>query len=174
MMGCGLKLRVSTDIALSEFKIPQNAYRAVLEVYVSFHENDEFWYSNFYNEYIEANNLTGAAGNGPFREVLVSLDGQVVVQFGHLLSFLLEGLIPSYGGPLLCSGKMPSSSVYSTESHKKFDLYLYYNELDDGNGTSVSLENVTLGFLRRSLRMLVLDSQRALSEMCRMDRAIWL
>ena len=50
--GLWFEIESSTDIALSEFKIPQNAYRAVLEVYVSFHENDEFWYSNFYNEYI--------------------------------------------------------------------------------------------------------------------------
>ncbi|KAF8025888.1 hypothetical protein BT93_F2648 [Corymbia citriodora subsp. variegata] len=47
-------------------------------VYVSFHENDEFWYGNLPNEYIQANNLTGVAGNGPFKEVVVSLDGAVV------------------------------------------------------------------------------------------------
>ncbi|BBG96206.1 hypothetical protein Prudu_004947 [Prunus dulcis] len=68
----------SNDTELKEFKIPQNAYRAVLEVYVSFHENDEFWYSNLPNEYIAANNLSGTPGNGPFREVVVSLDGEVV------------------------------------------------------------------------------------------------
>ena len=45
--------------------------------------------------------------------------------------------------------KLPSSSVFSTESHKKFDLYSYYNELDEGNGTSVSSENVTLGFFEK-------------------------
>ncbi|KAL4598144.1 hypothetical protein ACB092_11G038800 [Castanea dentata] len=286
--GLWFEIESSTDIALSEFKIPQNAYRAVLEVYVSFHENDEFWYSNFYNEYIEANNLTGAAGNGPFREVLVSLDGQVVGaiwpftviftgginpllwrpitgigsfdlpsynieitpflgnivdgkshKFGFSVTNALNvwyvdanlhlwldsksteieaGLLEHVSSPLVVSlvsdfkglngtflnsvtrsisstgwvksshgnittnwiqnfrynnsmliesdgdlqivnqiihfndsvhAKMPSSSVYSTESHKKFDLYLYYNELDDGNGTSVSLENVTLGFFEK-------------------------
>ncbi|CAM8999350.1 unnamed protein product [Rhodiola kirilowii] len=61
-----------------EVAIPLNAYRAVLEVYVSPHENDEFWYTNLPNDYIAANNLTDYPGNGAFREVLVCLDGVVV------------------------------------------------------------------------------------------------
>ncbi|XP_044461877.1 peptide-N4-(N-acetyl-beta-glucosaminyl)asparagine amidase A-like [Mangifera indica] len=76
--GLWFEIENSTDTQVKEFKIPQNVYRAVLEVYVSFHENDEFWYGNLPNDYIAANNLTGYAGNGPFREVVVSLDGEVV------------------------------------------------------------------------------------------------
>ncbi|XP_030443985.2 peptide-N4-(N-acetyl-beta-glucosaminyl)asparagine amidase A-like [Syzygium oleosum] len=76
--GLWFEIENATDIETKEFRVPLNAYRAVLEVYVSFHEDDEFWYGNLPNEYIEANNLTGADGNGPFREVLVSLDGEVV------------------------------------------------------------------------------------------------
>lgn len=51
---------------------------AVLEVYVSPLENDEFWYTNYPNEYIAQNNLTGSPGNGHFREVVVSLHANVV------------------------------------------------------------------------------------------------
>ncbi|TYJ48359.1 hypothetical protein E1A91_A01G056300v1 [Gossypium mustelinum] len=76
--GLWYEIENSTDVKVKEFEIPQNVYRAVLEVYVSFHENDEFWYGNLPNEYIAANNLTGFAGNGPFREVVVSLDDEVV------------------------------------------------------------------------------------------------
>ncbi|KAF8025878.1 hypothetical protein BT93_F2645 [Corymbia citriodora subsp. variegata] len=76
--GLWFEIENDTDIEKKEFSVPLNVYRAVLEVYVSFHENDEFWYGNLPNEYIEANNLTGLAGNGPFREVVVSLDGAVV------------------------------------------------------------------------------------------------
>ncbi|GKV33130.1 hypothetical protein SLEP1_g41671 [Rubroshorea leprosula] len=36
MMGCG---KNSTDAEGKEIKIPQNVFRAVLEVYVSFHES---------------------------------------------------------------------------------------------------------------------------------------
>ncbi|KAL9659281.1 hypothetical protein QQ045_024086 [Rhodiola kirilowii] len=68
----------SSVVQSKEVLIPRNAYRAVLEVYVSPHENDEFWNTNLPNDYIAANNLTGYPGNGPFREVLVSLDGMIV------------------------------------------------------------------------------------------------
>ncbi|KAI4390148.1 hypothetical protein MLD38_002290 [Melastoma candidum] len=76
--GLWFEIENDTDVQSKELSIPQNVYRAVLEVYVSFHEADEFWYGNLPNEYIEANNISGADGNGPFREVLVSLDGAVV------------------------------------------------------------------------------------------------
>nr|GEU44494.1 putative mitochondrial protein [Tanacetum cinerariifolium] len=51
--------------------VPRNVYKAVLEVYVSFHENDEFWPTNVVNEYISDNNITDLPGNGPFREVVI-------------------------------------------------------------------------------------------------------
>ena len=38
--------------------IPTSTYRAVLEVFVSPHSNDEFWYSNPPDLYIRENNLT--------------------------------------------------------------------------------------------------------------------
>ncbi|XP_071730111.1 peptide-N4-(N-acetyl-beta-glucosaminyl)asparagine amidase A [Rutidosis leptorrhynchoides] len=76
--GLWFPIQNSSDVQTKKFSIPQNAHKAVLEVYVSFHENDEFWPTNLPNEYILDNNLTGYAGNGPFREVEVSLDGAVI------------------------------------------------------------------------------------------------
>ncbi|KAJ0669898.1 putative peptide-N(4)-(N-acetyl-beta-glucosaminyl)asparagine amidase [Helianthus annuus] len=76
--GLWFEIENSTDVEVKEFRVPQNVYRAVLEVYVSFHENDEFWPTNVVNEYVLDNNLTGYPGNGPFREVVVSLDGGVI------------------------------------------------------------------------------------------------
>ncbi|KAF8025874.1 hypothetical protein BT93_F2643 [Corymbia citriodora subsp. variegata] len=76
--GLWFEIQNATDVQTKKFSVPLNVYRAVLEVYVSFHEDDEFWYGNLPNEYIQANNLTGVDGNGPFREVVVSLDGAVV------------------------------------------------------------------------------------------------
>nr|BAJ99566.1 predicted protein [Hordeum vulgare subsp. vulgare] len=55
-----------TDIESTRVAVPANAYRAVLEVYVSSHYSDEFWYMNTPDQ------------NGPFREVTVLLDGDVV------------------------------------------------------------------------------------------------
>lgn len=42
----------ATDVQRKEVVVPRNVYKAVLEVYVSFHENDEFWPTNAVNEYI--------------------------------------------------------------------------------------------------------------------------
>ncbi|KAF3638427.1 hypothetical protein FXO37_24405, partial [Capsicum annuum] len=66
-----------TDVKSKYFKVPQNVYRALLKVYVSFHENDESLYGNSVNEYVSLNNLS-IPKNGVFREVIVSLDEMVV------------------------------------------------------------------------------------------------
>ncbi|KAH0708989.1 hypothetical protein KY284_010416 [Solanum tuberosum] len=50
--GLWFEIENSTDVPSKDFKIRPNVYRAVLEVYVSFHENDESWYGNPPNEYI--------------------------------------------------------------------------------------------------------------------------
>ncbi|KAL6627221.1 hypothetical protein ACP70R_030947 [Stipagrostis hirtigluma subsp. patula] len=68
----------ATDVQSKKLAIPSNTYRAVLEVFVSFHSNDEFWYTNPPDEYIQANNLSNVPGNGAFREVVVRVDGDVV------------------------------------------------------------------------------------------------
>ncbi|KAM3320410.1 hypothetical protein P3S67_007610 [Capsicum chacoense] len=66
-----------TDVKSKYFNVPQNVYRALLEVYVSFHENDESLYGNSVNEYVSFNNLS-IPRNGVFKEVIVSLDEMVV------------------------------------------------------------------------------------------------
>ncbi|CAA6661150.1 unnamed protein product [Spirodela intermedia] len=65
------------DSPAKEVTIPRNAFRAVIEVFVSFHADDEFWYGNLPDDYISSNNLTGTPGKGPFREVVVTVDGAV-------------------------------------------------------------------------------------------------
>ncbi|PHU29039.1 Peptide-N4-(N-acetyl-beta-glucosaminyl)asparagine amidase A [Capsicum chinense] len=75
--GLWFEIENSTDVKTKDFKIPQNMYRALLEVYVSFHENDESWYGNSVNEYVSLNNLS-ALRNGVFRELIISLDEIVV------------------------------------------------------------------------------------------------
>ncbi|KAL2336644.1 hypothetical protein Fmac_011090 [Flemingia macrophylla] len=76
--GLWFKIENSTDEGVKEFKVPQNAYRAVLKVYVSFHERDEFWYTNPPDEYLVANNCSDVTLSCSFREVVVAIDGNVV------------------------------------------------------------------------------------------------
>ncbi|EEF37846.1 peptide-N4-(N-acetyl-beta-glucosaminyl)asparagine amidase A [Ricinus communis] len=114
--GLWFQIQNSTDTQLKEFEIPPNVYRAVLEVYVSFHENDEFWYSNYYNEYISANNLTGSPGNGPFREVIVSLDGEVLGAIWPFTVIYTGGINPLLWRPITAIGSfdLPSYDLEMT------------------------------------------------------------
>ncbi|KAJ9153505.1 hypothetical protein P3X46_026934 [Hevea brasiliensis] len=114
--GLWFEIENSTATQSKEFEIPQNVYRAVLEVYVSFHENDEFWYSNYPNEYIIANNLTGSPGNGPFREVVVSLDGEIVGAIWPFTVIYTGGINPLLWRPITGIGSfnLPSYDIEIT------------------------------------------------------------
>ncbi|KAM5586258.1 peptide-N4-(N-acetyl-beta-glucosaminyl)asparagine amidase A-like [Rosa sericea] len=113
--GLWFEIENSTDTELKEFEIPRNAYRAVLEVYVSFHENDESWYANPTNEYIAANNLS-VPGNGPFREVVVSIDGHVVGAVWPFTVIFTGGVNPLLWRPITAIGSydLPSYDIEIT------------------------------------------------------------
>ncbi|KAJ7948748.1 peptide-N4-(N-acetyl-beta- glucosaminyl)asparagine amidase A [Quillaja saponaria] len=114
--GLWFEIENSTDTGFKEFKVPRNAYRGVLEVYVSFHESDEFWYTNPSNEYIAANNLTDTPGNGPFREVVVSLDDDVVGAIWPFTVIYTGGINPLLWRPITGIGSfnLPSYDIELT------------------------------------------------------------
>ncbi|TKY56899.1 Peptide-N4-(N-acetyl-beta-glucosaminyl)asparagine amidase A [Spatholobus suberectus] len=85
-------------------RIPRNTYRAVLELYVSFHGNDEFWYSNPPNSYITANGLATERGNGAYREVYVTIDGQVVGWEIPFPVIFAGGINPLFWEPMVAIG----------------------------------------------------------------------
>ncbi|XP_061341180.1 peptide-N4-(N-acetyl-beta-glucosaminyl)asparagine amidase A [Gastrolobium bilobum] len=130
--GLWFEIQNSTDLGFKEFKIPQNAYRAVLEVYVSFHENDEFWYTNPPDEYLFANNLTDTPGNGPFREVVVTLDGNVVGSVWPFTVIYTGGVNPLLWRPITGIGS--------------FDLPTYDIEITPFLGTILDGKSHSLGF----------------------------
>jgi len=111
------EIQNSTDVSVKEFVVPQNTYRAVLEVYVSFHENDESWYSNPPNEYLVANNITdNTPGNGPFREVVVTLDDKVVGSVWPFTVIFTGGVNPLLWRPITAIGSfdLPSYDIEIT------------------------------------------------------------
>jgi len=75
----------STDVGLKEFRVPQNAYRAVLEVYVSFHERDEFWYTNPPDDILVPTTSVMCLGVVLLGRLWFLLMGRLWVQFGLLL-----------------------------------------------------------------------------------------
>ncbi|XP_006348310.1 peptide-N4-(N-acetyl-beta-glucosaminyl)asparagine amidase A [Solanum tuberosum] len=114
--GLWFEIENSTYVQSKEFKIPQNVYRAVLEIYVSFHENDEFWYGNLPNDYITANNRSDIAGNGAFREVIVSLDDVVVGAVWPFTVIYTGGINPLLWRPISGIGSfdLPSYDIEIT------------------------------------------------------------
>ncbi|KAG0476936.1 hypothetical protein HPP92_013777 [Vanilla planifolia] len=82
--GPGFWFRVTneTEVQTRTVPIPNNTYRAVLEVYVSHHGDDEYWYANP----LRSNDVTVAVGdgiaskkpNGGFRQVVATIDGKYV------------------------------------------------------------------------------------------------
>uniref|UniRef100_A0A1J3DDE4 Peptide-N4-(N-acetyl-beta-glucosaminyl)asparagine amidase A n=1 Tax=Noccaea caerulescens TaxID=107243 RepID=A0A1J3DDE4_NOCCA len=85
-------------------QIPSNTRRIVLELYVSFHGNDEFWYSNPPNSYITTNNLATGRGNGAYREVVVKIDGRYVGSEVPFPVIFTGGINPLFWEPVVAIG----------------------------------------------------------------------
>ncbi|KAJ3680735.1 hypothetical protein LUZ60_017013 [Juncus effusus] len=114
--GLWFLIQNSADIQSKDLVIPSNSYRAVLEVYGSFHSDDEFWYTNPPNDYISENNLTDTPGNGAFREVTVSLDGDLVGAIWPFTVIYTGGINPLLWRPITGIGSfnLPSYNLEIT------------------------------------------------------------
>ncbi|KAF3663116.1 putative LRR receptor-like serine/threonine-protein kinase MRH1-like [Capsicum annuum] len=104
--GEGFWFRIQSDSELhgKSVIIPKNTYKAVMEICVSFHGYDEFWYSNPPDSYIRANNLTSQRGHGAYREVLLNIDENLV---GSVVPFPMiypGGINPLYWDPVVSIG----------------------------------------------------------------------
>ncbi|KAF5176071.1 Peptide-N4-(N-acetyl-beta-glucosaminyl)asparagine amidase A [Thalictrum thalictroides] len=102
--GFWFRIQNEKDVHFKQIQIPMNSYKVVLEIYVSFHGNDEFWYSNPPDSYIELNHLTTPRGNGAFRQVFVTIDG---VFAGFVMPFpviFTGGINPLFWEPVVAIG----------------------------------------------------------------------
>ncbi|KAG6433297.1 hypothetical protein SASPL_104905 [Salvia splendens] len=93
-----------SDSISRNIQIPSNTYRAVIEIYVSPHDRDEFWYSNPPDYYLEINNIPIKRGHGSYREVAVKLNDNVV---GSVIPFPViygGGIDPLFWQPLVSIG----------------------------------------------------------------------
>ncbi|XP_026396828.1 peptide-N4-(N-acetyl-beta-glucosaminyl)asparagine amidase A-like [Papaver somniferum] len=112
--------------------IPQNTKKAVLEIYVSSHGNDEFWYSNPPNSYIEQNNLTTQRGNGAFRQVFATVDGVTVGSATPFPVSYTGGINPLFWEPVVAIG------AFNLPTYD-FDLTPFLGFLLDGKNHSFGL-----------------------------------
>lgn len=102
--GYWFQLQNESDIRSEAIQTPTNAYKAVLEICVSFHGDDEFWYTNPPNVWLEANNLTGIPGNGSFREVVVFIDGALAAAVFPFPVIYTGGVDPYFWRPVSAIG----------------------------------------------------------------------
>ncbi|XP_078439702.1 peptide-N4-(N-acetyl-beta-glucosaminyl)asparagine amidase A protein [Wolffia australiana] len=109
-------IKNSTDSQSKKVVLPRNAYRALLEIYLSFHGDDEFWYSNPPEEYVTANNLSSTPGNGAFREVIAAVDGTVAGAVWPFPVIYTGGVNPLLWRPITGIGSfdLPSYDVEIT------------------------------------------------------------
>ncbi|XP_016463185.1 peptide-N4-(N-acetyl-beta-glucosaminyl)asparagine amidase A-like [Nicotiana tabacum] len=93
--------------------IPNNTYKAVIEIYVSSHGYDEFWYSNPPDSYIQNNSLTTRRGHGSYREVLLNIDENLVGSVVPFPVIFTGGINPLYWEPLVSIGAfdLPSYDI---------------------------------------------------------------
>ncbi|PSS34445.1 Peptide-N4-(N-acetyl-beta-glucosaminyl)asparagine amidase A heavy chain like [Actinidia chinensis var. chinensis] len=130
--GSWFRIEKGSDIGLREIQIPLNTSKAVLEVYVSFHGDDEFWYSNPPDAYIKKNNLTTVRGNGAYREVFVSVDGIFAGSVIPLPVVYTGGVNPLLWEPVVGIGSF-NLPTYD------FDLTPFLGMLLDGKSHAIGL-----------------------------------
>jgi hypothetical protein len=102
--GYWFRIHNGSDVRFTQFSIPSNTFRAVLEIFVSFHGNDEFWYTNPPDSYIKNNNLTTGRGNGAFREVFVTVDGYYAGSIVPFPVVFTGGINPLWWAPVVALG----------------------------------------------------------------------
>ncbi|KAI3419498.1 uncharacterized protein J3R85_013189 [Psidium guajava] len=114
--GSWYRIESASDLPSKRIRIPANTVRAVLELCVSSHGNDEFWYSNPPDTYITENNLTTGRGNGAYREVLVMIDGHLVGSEVPFPVVFTGGINPLFWEPIVAIGAfiLPSYDIELT------------------------------------------------------------
>ncbi|KAG2619485.1 peptide-N4-(N-acetyl-beta-glucosaminyl)asparagine amidase A-like [Panicum virgatum] len=115
-IGFWFRIQNSSDSRSKLVSVPSSTYRAVLEVFVSPHSNDEFWYSNPPDIYIRENNLSTARGNAAYREVVVSVDRHFAGSFVPFPVIYTGGINPLFWQPVAALGafNLPTYDVELT------------------------------------------------------------
>ncbi|KAH9617020.1 hypothetical protein KSS87_022041 [Heliosperma pusillum] len=130
--GHWFRIEHEMDVASRRIQIPKNAKRIVMELYVSYHGDDEFWYSNPPNEYIQLNKLDTRRGNGAFREVFVRIDGKFVGSEVPFPVIFTGGVNPLVWEPVVAIGAFDLPSY-------DFELTPFLGLLLDGKGHSFEI-----------------------------------
>lgn len=98
---------------ITNVTIPSTTQQAFVEIYVSGNSNEEFWYPNTpdgFLDYFPAS--TGLVGKGPFREIQLLIDNKLVgVVWPHAVIYT-GGITPTNWRPLTAYGTYDQPAYY--------------------------------------------------------------
>ncbi|DAZ96130.1 TPA: LOW QUALITY PROTEIN: hypothetical protein N0F65_008709, partial [Lagenidium giganteum] len=123
--------RVEPSSAGSNFKmieVPRNTEELYMELFLSHHQCDEFFYGNAPNDYA---NATQSCGGGPFREVQVLVDGDVVGVVWPFPLIFTGGLNPYMWRPVVATGAFDAPTYM-------LNLTPFLDKFVDGQSHNVS------------------------------------
>ncbi|XP_071729018.1 peptide-N4-(N-acetyl-beta-glucosaminyl)asparagine amidase A-like [Rutidosis leptorrhynchoides] len=114
--GCWFRIQDEFDVKMANVEISKRTYKAVLELYVSFHGDDEFWYMNPPDSYLKAYDLSNKKIKGPYREVLVTIDDKLVGIVTPYPVIYTNGINPLLWRPFVAIGAfdLPSYDIEFT------------------------------------------------------------
>ncbi|KAF7789510.1 hypothetical protein EIP86_000456 [Pleurotus ostreatoroseus] len=116
--------------------IPQNAVQIFAELQASGNGDEEFWYLNTANEFLNDLPAGTSDGNGPFREVRMLIDGQVAgVAFPYAVIFT-GGINPLMWRPITSYGALDLPNYF-------LDLTPFIPVLTDGQPHNFALDVVS-------------------------------
>lgn len=116
--------------------VPQNAVQIYAELYASGNSEEEFWYYNTANEYL--NNLPPGTtyGDGPFREVRLLVDGQIAGAALPYAVIFTGGIIPTAWRPITSYGALDLPTYF-------LDLTPFVPLLTDGKPHTFAIDVVS-------------------------------
>ncbi|OQR90575.1 hypothetical protein THRCLA_09275 [Thraustotheca clavata] len=109
--------------------LPQNMEQLFLEVFLSHHGCDEFWYTNPPNKYLVP--LQTNCGNGAFREVQILIDGDFVGAIWPFPLIYTGGISPYMWRPIVATNAFEAPTYLA-------DLTPFLGKFLDGKAHNVS------------------------------------
>lgn len=118
-----------SDVSTTSITFPRNLTRAYLELYLKGNSCDEFWFGSQPDDYAGPN---GLCGGGAFREVQVSIDGQLAGVAWPFPFIFTGGVNPLLWRPI------PAVNAFDMPP-QVVDLTPYVGLLTDGQPHTISL-----------------------------------
>ncbi|KAF9069614.1 peptide N-acetyl-beta-D-glucosaminyl asparaginase amidase A-domain-containing protein [Rhodocollybia butyracea] len=116
--------------------IPQNSIAAYAELYASGNSDEEFWYFNVPNKFLDDLPSGFTFGDGPFREVQLLIDGKVAgTAFPYPVVFT-GGILPTAWRPITSYGALDLPTYV-------LDVTAFLPLLTDGNAHNFTLDVVS-------------------------------